>query len=342
MTWLPLLLSNNSPVFRRLVLKHLMTKPNDDPELLELERLIPDDPILKELSLLQQKDGSWRRFAVPTHQEPIRLTAYAMMRLGFLGLDKTHPMIRKASEYLFSKQLTDGSWPIPHGVEDSEPKTGYSMIPMQTAVPLRGLAACGYANDKRSINAYQWLLDKRLPDGAWPTGIVSDDYGFVAGYRRISHSRWGCRSNTTASLLCLSLHPEFRRGEEARRALDLLLGRETREIHSMGQETARMAGLEIFRGFFTYFARFDPAMVLDLCRRIGGNLDDPRIKALVNFIKDQQGPYGLWEYQSNPSANHWITYDLLRSLSKIDQKTEWINTEPRTPFQPYPKRHHRY
>jgi hypothetical protein len=45
------------------------------------------------------------------------------------------------------------------------------MMPLQTALPLRELAACGYAADPRSELAYDWLLAQRLEDGAWPTGV---------------------------------------------------------------------------------------------------------------------------------------------------------------------------
>jgi len=37
-----------------------------------------------------------------------------------------------------------------------------------------------------------------------------------------------------------------------------------------------------------------------------------------------------------------VTFDLLRSLSRIDAAGEWVGLEPRTPFQPYPSRDRRY
>lgn len=91
--------------------------------------------------------------------------------------------------------------------------------------------------------AYDWLLAQRLEDGAWLTGIASGDYGYVAGYHRLAHSRWGYRSNTSA-LNCLVHHPERRSDPEDRRALDLLLGRETWEKHTLGFEVARLIGVE--------------------------------------------------------------------------------------------------
>jgi hypothetical protein len=70
---------------------------------------------------------------------------------------------------------------------------GYSMIPLQTALPLRALAFCGYAEDPQAERAYEWLLAQRLEDGAWPTGIASGNYGGVrCRIRRMPHSRWGC------------------------------------------------------------------------------------------------------------------------------------------------------
>jgi hypothetical protein len=216
------------------------------------------------------------------------------------------------------------------------------MVPLQTAIPLRGLAACGCAADPRAERAYEWLLDKRLEDGAWPTGIASGVYGYVAGYRRLAHSQWGCRSNTTGSLICLSLHPTRRAGAAARRALDLLLGRETRETLPLGFEVARTIGAEPVRGFFTLFARFDLGLVVDLCWRVGATLEDERVVDLVEFVRDLQGYYGLWEYAARPQASRWVTFDLLRSLSRLDESGVWLSAEPRTPFQPYPSRQKRF
>jgi len=164
----------------------------------------------------------------------------------------------------------------------------------------------------------------------------------VAGYRRLVHSRWGCRSNTTGVLSCLALHPEHRSGSEAKRALDLLLGRETRERHAIGYDVARTIGVERARGFLTYYARFDLAQVLDLCWRIGASKEDGRIAEIIEFMVDQQGDYGLWEYTANPQASRWVTFDLLRSLSRLEESVEWVSMEPRTPFRAYPRRRRRF
>jgi hypothetical protein len=101
-------------------------------------------------------------------------------------------------------------------------------------------------------------------------------------------------------------------------------------------------GVGAARGFLTYFARFDVAQILDLCWRIGAGREDPRVDDLVSFVEEQQGPYGLWEYGPSPQASRWVSFSVLRSLSRLDQAGGWLGIEPRTPFRPYPRRVKRY
>lgn len=328
MNWLPLLLADPSACLRWLVLRDLIGREPGDAELGELDELRQQDPQVTDLLGLQEAGGSWRTgvlYAAGRTGSRVLMTGFALARLGYWGFDTDHPAVRRGAEYLFSQQLADGSWPLSEEASltdgNSELPAGerYSMIPLQTAFPLRGLAACGCAEDPRAEKAYEWLLAQRLDDGAWPTGTAAGVYGFVAGYRKLGGSRWGCRSNTTGALICLALHPVRRTSEPARRALDLLLGRETREITSLGLEVARLVGAEPVRGFFTYFARFDLALLLDLCGRVGISKNEPRLADLLEFIHSQQGKYGLWETTDWPQAARWLTFDLLRSIRRIDE-----------------------
>lgn len=330
MTWLPLLLADPSACLRWLALRDLFLRPEDDPELVDLGELRLHDRQVTELLSLQEADGSWRSGVLgATGRSGGRIfaTAFALARLGYWGFDGSHPAVRGGAGYLFNQQQNDGSWPLTDDAAltdgDSEIPANerYSMIPLQTAFPLRGLAACGYATDPRSERAYEWLLAQRLDDGAWPTGLAAGVYGYVAGYRKLPGSRWGCRSNTTGALMCLALHPKRRTSDPARRALDLLLGRETRELTSLGLEAARLVGAEPVHGFFTYFARFDLALVVDLCSRVGISKDEPRLADLLEFILALQGKYGLWETAEWPQATRWLTFDLLRSLIRLNSIT---------------------
>ena len=327
MSWLPLLLADSSACLRWLVLRDLFDRNGDDLELAELAELRLHDPQVANLLSLQAADGSWSSGVLPAPGRTggrVQATAFALTRLGYWGFDASHLAVRAGAEYLFSQQQVNGSWPLPEeaaltdGSREIPARERYSMIPLQTVFPLRGLAACGCAADERAERAYEWLLAQRLDDGAWPTGLAAGVYGYVAGYRKLKGSRWGCRSNTTGALMCLALHPERRNSEAARRAVDLLLGQERRDLASLGLEVARLVGAEPVHGFFTYFARFDLALLVDLCGRVGISRNEPRLADLLGYIQSRQGKYGLWQAAEWPQAARWLTFDLLRSLKRFE------------------------
>ncbi len=347
MTWVPLLLTDPSPSLRLLVLRDLLGRPAEDAEVRELQQLQDEDPLIARTRALQADDGSWRGGeGGGAHLGRIRVTAQALMGLGYLGLGPEHPAVARGAEFLFTQQQPDGSWPLQ--LEDADPNGSklddikYHVMPLQTALPLLGLAWAGYATDPRAEQAYEWLLKEQLPQGGWPSGRHYETYLFAAGYRRLAHSAFGCRTNTTAAVNALALHPTRSASPAARRGLDLLLAHEHRQAHTLGFEVARRLGMERPRGSLTYFKRYDVAQILDCSWRIGASRADERVAENVRFVKELQGPYGLWAYPRHPEASRWITFDLLRSLSRLEDDTDWVSLEPRTPFQPYPKKPPRF
>jgi hypothetical protein len=347
MTWVPLLLADPSPSLRILVLRDLLNRLEDDEEVYELKKLQEEDPLILNFLALQNEEGSWRgREGGDAIVGEIRLTAQALMGLGYAGLGREHSAVKRGAEFIFAHQQDDGSWPLStqEAVLDNAQLSDikYHMIPLQTALPLLGLAWAGYSTDPRAERSYDWLIEEQLPQGGWPSGRHREKYIFAAGYRRLAHTKYGCRTNTTAAVSALALHPKKRTSQAARRGLDLLLTHEQRQAYTLGFEVARIIGAESPRGSFTYFRRYDVAQILDLSWRIGASLEDRRVADNIKFVKELQGPYGLWEYKRHPEVSRWVTFDLLRSLSRLDEETDWLSMEPRTPFQPYPRKPHRF
>ena len=291
MTWTPLLLTDASPSLRFLVLRDLLNRSETDEEIQELKRLQNEDPIIKKITDLQNEDGSWRPGEGGGEiLGDIRLTAHAMMALGYFGLDKDNPVLKKGANFLFDKQLDDGSWPlITQGAVLDGGKIAddvkYHMMPVQTAFPLLGLAWSGFSTDPRAERAYDWLVAEELKGGGWPSGKHKDEYVFAAGYRRLAHSKFGCRTNTTAAVNALALHPERRFSESSRRGLDLLLAHEHRQAHNLGFEVARIIGTEPVRGGFTYFKRYDVAQMLSR------QFEEGKHEVLGELDRTPQSPY---------------------------------------------------
>jgi hypothetical protein len=312
-----LLLCDPAPSLRARVLRELVDAPPDDAELVDL---VARRRAMAEVQLLM---------ATETHD--LRELSWTLCRLAHLGFDRAEPGVARIAEALFDRQLANGSFPLAaFGRSKSEPR--YSMIPLQVALPLRGLAAVGYATDPRAERAYDWLLDQRLDDGAWPLGTAAGQPGYIAGYRRLPGSK-GCRVNTQAAIACLALHPERRRTPEARAALDLLLQRETRDEWALGTEIARLTGTDPVAGFITSYGRFDLAFILELASRIGASVDDPRVGDLVAFLGSRRGAAGLWEHPERPELGRWLTFEILLSLRRLDAG-DWAGGAPRLPFRP--------
>ena len=318
-----LLLGDPSPILRRRTLLELLDVPADDPEVAELTAGVESDAGV--VSLLA--DGT----------RELREMSFDLCRLAYAGLAHDQPRVAELAEALFAHQQDDGAFPLS---AFAGKRSRYEMIPLQTALPLRGLAAVGYAEDPRAERAYDWLLDQRLADGSWPTAHAAGHAGYVAGYRRLPGSP-GCRANTTAALACLALHPARAQADAARTALDLLLQRETRDEWALGSEVARLVGLEPPAGFITFYARFDLAFLLELATRLGAAADDRRLAELVAFLESLRTPYGLWQHPTYPELSRWLTFDLLLSLRRL-REGDWVGAAFPTSFRAYPRRRRRY
>jgi hypothetical protein len=318
-----LLLGDPSPLLRRRALVELLDVPADDPEVAELTALVESDPAVAAL------------LAGTTSE--LRELSFNLCRLAYAGLTRDHPRVAELAEALFGYQQDDGAFPLRAFVRKRSP---YEMIPLQTGLPLRGLAAAGYADDPRAERAYQWLLAQRLPDGSWPTAHAAGHAGYVAGYRRLPGSP-GCRANTTAALACLALHPTRAQSNAARTALDLLLQRETRDEWALGSELARLVGVAPAAGFITFYARFDLAFLLELATRLGAGADDRRLVDLVAFLESRRTSHGLWQHPAYPDLSRWLTFDLLLSLRRLAEG-DWVGAAFPTSFRAYPRRRRRY
>ena len=288
-----------------------------------------------------------------------RVAGYLLCQLAYLGY--RGPELAAAVDTIFAHQQPDGSWPLwldddndqaparkpRRGAQPrSAPAEGPRFITMQTVVPLRGIAAAGFASDPRAERAYDWLLGARLHDGSWPAGPKADlgKGGRPSlpepDYRRLTRGD-GCRSATTGAVACLALHPERNRSDAARIGVDHLLARETRDESTLGWEVSRLVGLERALGQLTFYVTFDQAFVLDVASRCGVSLDDRRVRDLVIWLETLRGPYGLWEHHVHPQLSRWLTFDLECSLRRLADG-DWIGNEEPASFTPYRRGRRRY
>jgi hypothetical protein len=267
---------------------------------------------------------------------------YLLCQLAYLGY--RGPELATAVDAIFAHQRPDGSWS--QQLDDVALSDGPRFITMHTVVPLRGVAAAGFATDPRAERAYEWLLGARHPDGSWPSGPKADLGGPgrpsppEKDYRRLPRGA-GCRSSTTGAVACLALHPKRNRSDAARIGVDHLLARETRDESTLGWEVSRLVGLERATGQVTFYVTFDLAFLLDLASRCGVSGADRRVRDIVAWLESLRGPYGLWEHHGHPQLSRWLTFDLECSLRRL-AGGDWIGNEEPASFTPYQRGRRRY
>jgi len=335
MNAISLLFGDPSPSLRWRTAIELEGVPDDDADVRAWQGEIAEGPAVQ--SLLAR---------LATADSPLA-AGYLLCQLAYLGYRGQE--LTTAVEALFARQQPDGSWRDNEqpGQSAPSPRTeGPRFVTMHTAVPLRGIAAAGFATDPRAERAYEWLTDNRLPDGSWPAGPKADLGGPgqpsqpEREYRRLTRGE-GCRSATTGAVACLALHPARRRSDAARIGVDHLLARETREESTLGWELSRLVGLERALGQVTFYVTFDLAFVLDLASRCGVAPEDRRVRELVAYLETLRGPYGLWQHYAHPQLSRWLTFDLECSLRRL-AAGDWIGNEEAVTFTPYQRGRRRY
>jgi hypothetical protein len=105
MTWTALLLADPSPCLRRLVLRELLGRPDDDLEVRELAAMREADPPVADLLRLQEPGGSWKQTDLVSRGDKLRATSLALTRLGYLGFGPDCPAVRRGTGYLFAQRI---------------------------------------------------------------------------------------------------------------------------------------------------------------------------------------------------------------------------------------------
>jgi hypothetical protein len=98
----------------------------------------------------QLEDGSWDRPA--RDYKKYQGSLWQIHFLGELYANGDDPRVRRAAEYAFSRQLTDGSW----SASNMRPNGSICCLTSNVA---RALARMGWADDERVVAALQGLVD---------------------------------------------------------------------------------------------------------------------------------------------------------------------------------------
>lgn len=239
----------------------------------------------------QQPDGRWRypkRPPPPTGNYDLLET---FRQLRFLvqcyRLDREHPSLSAAAEWVFSCQSQEG---------DIRGILGNQYTPYYDGVILALLIEAGYADDSRTRACLDWLLRTRQDDGGW-----------IVPAQAVPHSQkakltfwWGSpvppdrarphsHLATGMALRAVAVHPRYRRRKEARVAGERL------------KERLFKADKYNDRKGVSYWTKMDYPywwthllMALDTLSLLGFGADDPDVAPGIHWFLEHQDGDGLW------------------------------------------------
>jgi hypothetical protein len=115
-----ILAEDPDPIVRFRLLRDVLRTPADSPDLALAQKALERSRWVQELAAEQRADGGWGRFHTTDTRSKQRIstTEAGVERALALGLDATHPLLRKTSDYLGA--ILAGSIRFPDGAERNE------------------------------------------------------------------------------------------------------------------------------------------------------------------------------------------------------------------------------
>ena len=324
----PLLNSRNKAI-QYLTKQDLMNK-HEEP-VMSLWNLPEPQKLLKN----QEPDGSWKYPGKYPKKYPDvnynLLETYKHLRIltGKYKLNKTHPAIQKAAEYIFSYQTEEGDI---RGIYASQYHPHYD------ALILEHLIKAGFTNDFSLNRCMEWMLSIQNNDGGWAHPLLTEGLSWDEVSRLSSHSAEiipfnkrsiSCNLITGMTLRAFACHPEYRRHKEAYNAGELLA---SRFFKPNVYNTYRAA--DNWVRFQYPFWWNNLLMGLDSLSLLGFSREHPRVAEGLRWFIENQCNDGLWDssYKRNVKRidtekaredRQWITYAVCNVFKRFYEKPNY-------------------
>jgi hypothetical protein len=266
----------------------------------------------------QKLNGSWvypgAKDNIRTQENYNQFETYR--NLGVLveeyGFNRNHPAIRKAAEYLFTFQTSEGDF---RGIYGSQYSPNYS------AGITELLVKAGFGSDDRVKRVFAWLISIRQDDGGWAIPFRTKNYGIkvISNHLTIrpDSSKPFSHLITGVVLRAFSVHPAYRKSKEAKKAGELLVT----SLFKKDRYPDR-AGADYWLRFSFPFWFTDLISALDSLSLLKFSKQEPQIdKALKWFIRHQQ-KNGLWKLkilkgQNKDTLQLWLALALCRIFKRF-------------------------
>lgn len=278
-----------------------------------------DNKEINQIIKRQEPNGSWIFKSNSVGKYPSinhdLVETFKSMRIliGKYELDKSHPTISKAANYIFSCQTLEG---------DIRGILGNQYMPYYCGLFLEYLIKAGYGEDERVEKAFDWLMRTRQIDGGWviPLQTVKVDKLADATYASkpiVADKNFPSSHLATGMVLrAFAAHPYYKNSAVAITAGDLLKSRFLQSDKYNDRKTP-----EYWTKFQYPYWWTTLLSSLDTLYKLGYSIEDKDITKAVEWFLIHQNDSGWWHSKYDKgnkakiqSANAWIAYDICRIL----------------------------
>jgi hypothetical protein len=241
--------------------------------------------------------------------ETYRQAGFLVEKYGFI---REHPALRKASEFLFSRQTQSGDF---RGIYGRQYSPNYS------AGILELLIKAGFGRDPRIRRGLRWLMTMRQADGGWAiplrTAGATRYTDTLASGKTLEPNREKPFSHlvTGVVLRAFAVAEDFRNREEIRQAGELLASRFFQSDAYVDRRTPAF-----WTGFRFPFWFTDLLSALDTLSRLGFPADDPQIRRGLDWFAQRQRKDGGWALKLLGGADKMLPYWLDFSVCRVFQR----------------------
>ncbi len=276
-------------------------------------------PQVEKILRKQQPEGNWKypgggKPHLRSQEDYDQIETYRM--LGELvekfGMDKRHPAIANAANFLFSRQTKQDDF---RGIYGTQYTPNYSAAIMEL------LLKSGYGADSRIENGFKWLLSTRQNDGGWAvplrTAAISFNTAILMGVP-VEPNKLRASSHlvTGVVLRAFAAHEKYRRSEAAKAAGELLASR-----FFMRDAYPDRQSVDFWLKFSYPFWFTDLLSSLDSLSQLGFSADNPQVARALEWFIERQGENGVWKLtflrDKDEDLCLWISLAICRVLKRF-------------------------
>lgn len=333
------LLERPNPSVQYFTLRDILGKQEDDLEVIDAKRAIPESLAVQKILRKQNPHGHWEMPDSP-YLPKYKSSYWTLMILGRLGMDRTNGKVAKACESIFQFQNEVGGFQsesvgsaskeyeyrhrrckeLPSQKEFVSSLIFESQLSCLTGNMASTLIRMGYANDPRVKKALMWLVRVQNKDGGW----------LCPYWKAHARDKHGCFMGTICPMEAFSEVPKENLTKEMSATIskgaEFLLMHHLFKADHHNYEAINQKFLELSFPWFGYTV----LRGLDVLTRLGYTRD-PRVDEAVDTVLQKRQSNGAWILENSPigrmpanierkgQPSKWITLIALRILKRLSR-----------------------